>query len=292
MTDQPSETSTLNHAQDVERQLIWHVAGQYEHLLNLGELWRYRELLRMLSIRDLKVQYRQAYVGIAWAMLQPLVTMAIFTLLFGLLGRTPADESVPYPIVAFCGLLPWFLFAGSVTKASACLVTNQNLITKVYFPRAALPIAAIVTSFVDFLVGLALLILMMLWYQIVPPVQILVLPVFILMTLLAAASLSLWLSAANGLYRDIGYIVPFLMQIGFYFSPVIYESGSLIPGRWQFLYQFNPMVGIIEGIRWSLLGHAAPPLQAIVISFIGLVLLTLGGMAYFRRVERHIADRI
>ncbi len=262
------------------------------HLIDLRELWRFRDLVWILALRDIKVRYRQTAVGVLWAILQPFTTMVIFTTLFTLLGRTPSSGDVPYAVAAFCGLIPWQLFANTLTQASGSLVANQNLITKVYFPRAVLPLASLIGSLVDFAIASVILLAMLAWYGITPGWPILLIPVFVGLVMLASLAAGLWLSAANGLYRDVGYVVPFLIQVGFYLSPVVYESGTLIPERWQFVHALNPMVGVLEGFRWALLGHRAPPVESLMISLTGLAVLLIGGMLYFRRVERYLADRI
>lgn len=261
-------------------------------LLDLAELWRYRELIGILVVRDLKVRYRQTAVGVAWALLQPLAMVAVFSIFFTLLGRKPVSDGVPYLATFLCGYLPWQMFAGTLTAASGSLVNHQNLISKVYFPRAVLPIAATLGGLVDFAIGLVLLIAVAAWHQIAPTGAVLLLPCFAGLAVLFSLALSLWFSALNALYRDIGYIIPFCLQVGFFVSPVVYESSALVPPRWQAIYALNPMAGVLDGFRWSLLGSNPPAIVPLAISTTALLLLFVGGLFYFRRVERVVADRI
>ncbi|GAA4436277.1 ABC transporter permease [Bremerella cremea] len=256
------------------------------------ELWVYRHLVWMLVVRDVKVRYRQTAVGVAWAVLQPALLMLVFNIFFQLLGRQPSEGNVPYVVTFLCGYLPWQLLASTLGAATQSLVAHQNLISKVYFPRAVLPISATVGGLIDFCIACVLLLGLMVWYGVVPPVQIILLPLFVLLSLLISIGAGLWLSALNALYRDIGYVVPFILQVGFFISPVIYETDQLIPGQYRSIYALNPMVGVLEGVRWCILGHAAPTLSSMVISFVTLGLLLVGGMIYFRQIERQVVDRI
>ncbi len=271
--------------------LRWHGPDPGWGILDLGELWRFRELGLVFTARDLKIRYRQAVVGIAWAVLQPLTTMLIFLVLFRLLGRDPTSPGIPYAVSAFCGLLPWQLFATSLRDGSMSLVTNRDLVTKVYFPRTLLPLATVMCGLVDLAIGSVVLALLMAWFHVVPGPQILALPLFLLLAVVLAFAGALWFAALNALYRDIGYIVPFLVQIGFLISPVMYETGSLIPSSW-WLYGLNPMVAVIEGVRWSLLGTPMPTPVMMLLSFCVATALLVSGLFYFRRVETWIADRI
>ena len=262
------------------------------HLIDLPELWRYRQLLWILALRDVKVRYKQTFVGVAWAVLQPFMTMVVFTLLFKLMGRVPVAEGVPYAVSTYCALLPWQLFATSLTQSSESLVTNQNLITKVYFPRGIVPIAPIIAGLIDFAIAFGILIAMMVFYGITPSWAVVLLPVFVLMAVITSLSVGLWLSALNALYRDIRYAVPFLVQIGMFISPVVYETAEVIPPAWRAVYSLNPMVGVVEGFRWALLGHAHPPIIPMLVSTAAVIVICFTGTLYFRRVERTIADKV
>lgn len=262
------------------------------------EVWRYRELIWTLAARDIKVRYRQALVGMAWIILQPLVQVVIFSSLFGRLmqGRDDGGVSakafgVPYEVSTFCGLLLWSLFATIVMSATNCLVDYRHLLTKVYFPRIVLPLSACLRPLVDFSVGSAVLVAVMAWYRIVPTAALLALPCVVLLTVLAALSLGLWLSALNAHYRDFGIVVPFAMQMGFFISPVVY-SATLIPAEWRWLYGLNPMASLLEAFRWSLFGVGGPGPVEMLMSVLATLLVLLTGEWYFRRVERFLADRI
>jgi lipopolysaccharide transport system permease protein len=266
--------------------------------LDLPELWRYRELIAFLALRDLKVRYKQSVLGAAWAVLQPLLTLAVFTGLFGaLLGsdRMPGAAGVSYAVSTFCGLVPWQLFARAVTAGSESVVVNQALVTKVYFPRLAAPIAPVLAALVDF--GLAFLVLagMLAWEGITPGVAVLWLPVFALMAIAAALGVALWLAAVNAFFRDVRLALPFLVQLWMLVSPVVYAAPSLLDGRpgWvSLVYSLNPMAGVIAGFRWSLLGLADPPAVLLTGSAISTALLLASGLVVFRRLERSFADRV
>lgn len=260
-------------------------------LLDWRELWQYRELLYRFALRDVTVRYKSAVIGAAWVVFQPLVTMLIFTSLFSLLGQTPTTGKIPYSLFLFCGLLPWQLFSTTTTQSCTSLVANQHLITKAYFPRMILPMATIVCGLLDFAVGMGLFVLMMICFGIVPTWATLAFPVFVLMTLVISLAVGLWLAALNAIYRDVGYVFPFCLQIGFYLTPVIYET-HLVPEHWRTLYSLNPLVGILEGFRWSLLGAPAPSWGILVTSFAGVCLLLVGGLLNFHKMERVFADRI
>jgi homopolymeric O-antigen transport system permease protein len=261
------------------------------------EVWRYRELIWTLAARDIKVRYRQALVGMAWIILQPLIQVAIFSSLFGRLIEEQGDTvaaatGVPYEVSTFCGLLFWTLFATIVSSATGCLVDYRHLLTKVYFPRIVLPLAACLRPLVDFGVGLAVLIVVMAWYRVVPTVALLALPGVVLLTVLAALSLGLWLSALNAHYRDFGIVVPFALQMGFFISPVVYETSRLISTDWRWLYGLNPMASLLEAARWCVLGTRGPGMIEVLMSVLATLLVLLTGEWYFRRVERFLADRI
>lgn len=259
--------------------------------LNLHDLWRYRELIYFMTWRDLKVRYKQTLLGASWAILKPFLTMVVFSIFFGNLAKVPSD-GVPYPIFAYTALLPWELFANALSVASRSLVGNSNMITKIYFPRIILPLSSVLGGVVDFFVAFLILIGMMVYYQIAPTSAVWTLPLYLLLTLITALGVGLWLSALNVLYRDIGYITPFLTQFWLFITPIAYGS-SLVPEQWQFLYALNPMVGVVNGFRWALLGTAqgAPSMTLLISTLVSLVIL-VSGLFYFRRMERLFADMV
>ncbi len=256
--------------------------------IDLREIARYRELLWFLALRDVKVRYKQTALGAAWAILQPLLTMAVFSVVFGRLAAVPS-EGVPYPVFAYAGLLPWQLFAYALTQSSGSLITNQRLITKVYFPRLLVPIASLLCALIDFTVALPVLLLLMLHDRVVPGAAAAALPFFILLALAAALAVGLWLSALNALYRDVQHAVPFLAQFWLFVTPVAYPA-SLVPERWRLLFGLNPMAGVVEGFRWCLLGTPAPDPALLSVSTLSVAALLVGGLYYFRWMEREIAD--
>ena len=254
----------------------------------LGELWSYRELLYFFVWRDIKIRYKQTVIGAAWAILQPFLTMLVFSLFFGKLAHIPS-EGLPYPIFYYCALLPWMYFAASLQNATNTMVENQRLITKVYFPRLALPLSSILSGLVDFGVSFLMFIAMMIYFGTRPSAAILWFPAFLLLALLTALGMGLWLSALNAVYRDVRYVVPFVVQFWMFASPVVYPS-SLVPEKWRGLYGLNPMAGVIEGFRWSLAGHGDPPRRMLLVSAGVVILLVLTGVAYFQKMETKIAD--
>ena len=256
--------------------------------LNIRELWLYRELLYFLTWRDIKVRYKQTALGAAWAVLQPLLTMLVFSLFFGKLAKVPSD-GIPYPVFSFCALLPWQLFSYALTSASNSLVGNQNLVTKVYFPRLIIPLSSVLSGLVDFLIAFGMLLLLMAWYGIAPTRSVWALPFFTLFAVLAALAVGIWLAALNVSYRDVRYTIPFLTQFWLFITPVAYPA-SLIPERWRLLYGINPMVGVVEGFRWSLLGSVHPPGAGVAISLAAVIVLFISGTWYFRKMERTFAD--
>jgi len=258
--------------------------------LNLGELWQYRELLLFLIWRDIKVRYKQTALGAAWAILQPVFSMVVFSLFFGRLAKVPSD-GIPYPVFAYCALLPWQLFAHALAESSNSVVANERLITKVYFPRLVIPIAGVLAGLVDFAIAFSVLIFLMLRYGIVPTWTIATLPLFVLLAILTALAVGLWLSALNVQYRDVRYTVGFLTQIWLFLSPVAYPS-SLVPERWRPLYGLNPMAGVVEGFRWALVGKTPAPGAMLAVSVAVVLLLLVGGLFYFRRMENSFADVI
>ena len=258
--------------------------------IDLKEVWQYRELLYFLTWRDVKVRYKQTVLGATWAIIQPLFMMLVFSLFFGRLARVPSD-GIPYPVFALCGLLPWQLFAHALTESSNSLVGNQNLITKVYFPRLVIPIAAVLGGVIDFVIAFLLLLALMLYYGIVPGIAIVTLPGFLLLALLTALAVGLWLSALNAQYRDVRYTISFLVQFWLFATPVAYPS-SLVPEKWRPLYGLNPVAGVVEGFRWALLGKSQAPGAMLWVSVSVVVVLLLGGLYYFRRMEQEFADVI
>lgn len=258
--------------------------------LDLQVLWRYRELLYFLVWRDVKVVYKQTLLGVTWAILQPLVTMLIFTLVFSRFAKIPSD-GLPYPIFAYTALLPWNYFSQAISRTSLSLVGEANLISKIYFPRLIVPGSAIVAPLVDFAVAFLVLLGMMAWYGIAPNWTIVTAPFFLLLALMSALAVGLWLSALNVKYRDVRHTIPFLVQLWLFASPVVYPM-SLVPENWRLLYSLNPMVGVIEGFRWALLGKQSPDFSAIALSTVVVGILLAGGLRYFKRTERTFADII
>jgi lipopolysaccharide transport system permease protein len=255
----------------------------------LRELWEYRELIYFLTWRDIKVRYKQTALGIAWALIQPLFLMIVFSLFFGRLAGIRSD-GVPYPIFVYAALLPWQLFAHALSESSNSLVTNERLLTKVYFPRLVIPLSSVLGGLVDFLLAFVVLIGMMAYYRIVPVGwAILTVPLFVLLAVLTALGVGLWLSALNVQYRDVRYTTTFLIQLWFFLTPVTYP-GSLVPARWRWLYGLNPMAGVVEGFRWALLGRAEAPGALLLASLVAVVLVLVGGLYYFRRMEAIFAD--
>lgn len=254
----------------------------------MGELWHYRELLYFIVWRDIKIRYKQTAIGAAWAVLQPFLTMVIFSLFFGKLAHIPS-EGLPYPIFYYSALLPWMYFAAALQNATHSIVENQRVITKVYFPRVALPLAAVLASLVDFAISFGMFAVMMVFYGIRPTAAVVWLPFFLLLAVATALGVGLWLSALNAIYRDVRYVVPFLVQFWMFASPVAYPS-SLVPEKWRWLYGLNPMAGVIEGFRWSLTGHGDPPGKMLAVSVVVVIFAFAAGLAYFQRMETTVAD--
>jgi lipopolysaccharide transport system permease protein len=256
------------------------------------DLWHYRELFLILAWRDVAVRYKQTFIGIAWAVLRPFLTMVIFTVVFGKIAKLPSDGDVPYALMVFAGMLPWYLFSSALTGCAESVVSNSNLIGKVYFPRIIVPAASVVTALIDFLVSFSILIGVCVWYRFVPSWQILMLPFFVVLALLASLGPGLWVTALNLKYRDFRFVMPFLVQIGLYISPVGFSS-AVVPEQWRLLYNLNPMVGIIDGFRWCILGGSSPIYWpgfllslAVIAAFLWL------GVTRFRRTEKSFADLI
>ncbi len=254
------------------------------------DLWVFRELFYILSWRDIKVRYKQTVIGAAWSVIRPLLTTIIFTIIFSRVAKLHAPAGIPYAIMVFAGMLPWQFFANALGEASNSLVGNANLISKVYFPRLIIPASSIITSLVDFAISFLLMILMMIFYQYVPDIKILLLPLFIVLALLAALGIGLYMTALNVKYRDFRYIIPFMVQIGLYVTPVGFSS-NVIPDKWRLLYSLNPMVGIVDGFRWSILGE---PIHwtSFAISVTVILIFLYVGIAYFRKTEKSFADNI
>ena len=257
--------------------------------LHLKEVWDYRELLYFLVWRDVMVRYKQTAVGVLWVILQPLMTMGVFTIFFGRLAKLPS-QGLPYPVFYFSALVPWSYFAQALSSCTSILVANQGVITKVYFPRLLLPLAAVSSGLVDCTIGLAVMITLTLGFGIRPPATVVLLPVLLLLAMLTALGVGLWTSALNALYRDVASIIPFMVQFWMLASPVAYPS-SLVPTKWRWLYELNPMVGVIDGFRWALTGRGQAPVQILASAAMVAVLL-VGGLFFFQRVEGTVVDRV
>jgi lipopolysaccharide transport system permease protein len=255
------------------------------------DIWRYRELFYFLAWRDILVRYKQTVIGIAWALIRPFLTMVVFTVVFGNIAKLPSGGA-PYPILVFAAMLPWQFFANALSESSNSLISNSNLISKVYFPRMIVPTSAVIVSFVDFMISGIILLGLMAWYNFVPDWRILTLPLFILIAFAAAMGAGLWLAALNVEYRDFRYVVPFIVQFGLYISPVGFSS-SVVPEKWRLIYSLNPMVGVIDGFRWAILGGSSSIyLPGFALSLGLVVLMLISGIWYFRRTERTFADVI
>lgn len=256
--------------------------------VDFAELWRFRELAYFFVWRAIKIRYKQTMLGAAWAIVQPIATMLVFSLFFGHLARLPS-ANLPYPIFYFSGLLPWMYFSGAVQNVTNSVVEQQHVITKVYFPRLLLPISAAIPGLLDLAIGLVVLVPMMFLYHLVPGPAVLILPVFLVLAVATVLGAGLWLAPLNSLYRDVHLLVPFLVQIWMFLSPVVYPA-SLVPVRWRWLYGLNPMAGVIEGFRWSLTGRGQAPTVLLAVSGGAVLIVLAGGLAFFRRIEGVIAD--
>lgn len=256
--------------------------------VHVGELWEFRELFAILVWRQVRVRYKQTFLGVAWALLQPVLMMVVFSLLFGRLAGMTTER--PYPVFVFCALLPWQLFAFSLTEASNSIVANHQLLTKIYFPRLLLPLASVTVALVDFGISLVVLVGLMAWYGVLPGLAILTLPLWTFLAIMTAVAVSLWLSALNVRYRDVRYTLPFLTQLWLFVTPVAYPT-SFVPEEWRFWYALNPMVGVVDGFRWAMLGGPWPG-TIVLVSAVAVVLLLVLGAFYFRRTERTFADVI
>lgn len=256
------------------------------------DIWAYRELLAILAWRDVAVRYKQTVIGVAWAVVRPFLTMVILTVIFGRLAKLPSAGTTPYPIMVFAGMLPWFLFSTVLSEASNSMVTNTNLVGKVYFPRIIIPTATALVALVDFTINLALLACLMAWYGFLPTWRIVFLPLFVVLATLASLGPSLWMTAMNVKFRDFRYIIPFIVQFGLYVSPVGFTS-AVVPEKWRLWYSLNPVVGVIDGFRWSILGeNSVLNLESFGISMSATIFLLWLGVSYFRRTERTFADLI
>jgi lipopolysaccharide transport system permease protein len=254
------------------------------------DLWVHRELFLFLAWRDILVRYKQTVIGIAWSVIRPVITMAVFTVVFGRIANLPS-EAAPYPVLVFAGMLPWYFFATAVTEGSNSLVQSANMISKVYFPRLIVPVSTIAVSLVDFLISLVLLAGLMAWYEVTPSAKVFALPAFLLLVLAVTTGLTLWFAALNVRYRDFRYVVPFLVQVGLFLSPVGF-SGAVVPDAWRLVYALNPMVGVIEGFRWCLIGDYRLDAGALALGTAISLLILVSGLSYFRRTERSFADVI
>jgi lipopolysaccharide transport system permease protein len=258
--------------------------------LEVAALWEYRELLYFLVWRDVKVRYKQSFIGAGWAIFQPAMSMVIFTVVFGNFAKMPSD-GLPYAVFAYSALLPWTYFSSALSRSGVGLVSNANLITKVYFPRLIIPLAGVIAPAVDFLFAFLLLLGLMAWYGIAPTWGILALPLFFLLAMITALAIGLWLSPLHARYRDVGHTIPFVTQFWMFASPVVYPV-SLIPESWRLIYSLNPMVGVIEGFRWALLGKGNPDFAPMLVSIAVVLVLLAGGIVFFKRMERTLADVI
>ncbi|MGE5072277.1 MAG: ABC transporter permease [Anaerolineae bacterium] len=258
--------------------------------LNLRDLWIYRELILFMIWRDIKVRYKQTLLGAAWAVIQPVLTMLIFNFVFGTVAKVPT-EGIPYPIFSYTALLPWGLFTAALNTASRSLTSNQNMITKIYFPRLVLPLASVLGGLVDFAIAFLILIVLMIYYRVTPTVAVWTLPLFLLLAVITALGVALWLSAINVQYRDVNYVLPFLTQFWLFLTPVAY-SAKVISAKWQLAYSLNPMAGVVNGFRWALLGTRTGPSFNMAISVLISLVILISGLYYFRSMEKTFADTI
>lgn len=276
------------------------VAGSRVTVLEAGrsernywrDIWHYRELFAILAWRDVAVRYKQTVIGVTWALIRPLLTMVVFTIIFGRIAKLPSDGTAPYPVLVFAGMLPWFLFSGVLAEASNSMVGNANLISKVYFPRLVVPAATAVVALVDFLINFVMLAFLMAWFGFLPGWQIMFLPLFVVFAILASIGPALWITALNVKYRDFRYVIPFILQFGLYVSPVGFSSAS-VPAEWRLIYSLNPVVGIIDGFRWCLLGGESQIYwPGLVLSLCATAFFLWFGIRYFRATERTFADMV
>jgi lipopolysaccharide transport system permease protein len=286
-----SSGSNVTRKTSIMQDVILIEAGRRERHYWI-DLWRYRELFRVLAWRDLSVRYKQTVIGVLWALIRPLLTMLVFTIIFGQIARLPADGTAPYSLMVFAGILPWTFFSSGLSEASNSLINNANLISKVYFPRLIVPTATVVVAFVDFLISFFILILMMAWYHFLPDWRMLVLPAFVLLAFFASVGPALWITALNVKYRDFRYVIPFIVQFGLYVSPVGFSS-HVVPEQWRLLYSLNPMVGVIDGFRWCILGGQSELYVPGLAMSVGVTAFFLWfGIQRFRKMEKSFADLI
>jgi len=283
-----TQTQVAVAAKPLESSVVRIEARRRWLALDLGELWAYRDLVYFFVWRDIKVRYKQTVIGAAWAVLQPVLTMLVFSLFFGKLAKIPS-QGLPYPIFYYSALLPWMYFATAMQGATNIVVENQRVITKIYFPRVVLPVASVLSGLLDFAISFGVLLALMAFYRIVPTRAVVWLPVFTLLALLTALGVGLWLSALNAIYRDVRYVVPFLVQFWMFASPVAYPS-SLVPEKWRGVYGLNPMASVIEGFRWALTGHGQPPGILLAASSAAVIFLVFSGLVYYHAVEGTMAD--
>ena len=255
------------------------------------DLWLYRELFYILSWRDIKVRYKQTVIGAAWSIIRPLLTMIVFTVIFGRVAKLPTEGSAPYAIMVYAAMLPWQFFANSLSEASNSLIGNTNLITKIYFPRMIIPASSVIVSLVDFAISFGLMIILLFWFRFLPPWQIILLPIFIVLGFFASFGISLYITALNVKFRDFRYIIPFIVQFGLYLSPVGFSS-SVVPEKWRLLYSVNPMVGVIDGFRWCIIGENKMYWPGFGVSFAVIIFFCFLGVYYFRKTEKSFADNI
>ncbi len=260
--------------------------------LNLRDMWIYRELIYFMIWREIKVRYKQTMLGAAWAIIQPVLTMIVFTFLFGRIAKLPTDGNIPYPIFSYTALLPWGLFVAALNQASRSLTSNQNMVSKIYFPRLVLPLASVLSGLIDFVIAFVILIGLMIYYHIAPSINVIwALPLFLLLTIITALGVALWLSAINVQYRDVNYALPFMTQFWLFATPVAYSS-NLISEKWRLVYSLNPMAGVVNGFRWALLGVGNGPDAGFWISLGIALLILISGLFYFRNMEKTFADTI
>jgi lipopolysaccharide transport system permease protein len=290
MLTSKNEAVSIKMGADANRPFVRRQARPGWVAINFAELWQYRELLVLFAVRDIKARYKQTLLGAAWAILQPVMTMVVFSIFFGKLAGVPSD-GLPSPVFSFCGLLPWQLFAFALIRSSNNLVNNAHVLIKVYFPRLIIPFASVIAGLVDFAIAFVVLVGIMFYYDIIPGWALITLPFFVVLDLAAALSVGLWLSALNVKYRDVRYTIPFLTQFWLFVTPVAYAS-SLVPSKWQAVYAINPMAGVVEGFRWALLGKAVPPGTMLMVSVAATVILLAGGLFYFARMEKTFPDII
>ncbi len=260
--------------------------------LNLRDIWIYRELIYFMIWREIKVRYKQTMLGAAWAIIQPVLTMIVFTFLFGRIAKLPTDGNIPYPIFSYTALLPWGLFVAALNQASRSLTSNQNMVSKIYFPRLVLPLASVLSGLIDFIIAFVILIGLMIYYHIAPSINVIwALPLFLVLTIITALGVALWLSAINVQYRDVNYALPFMTQFWLFVTPVAYSS-NLISAKWRLVYSLNPMAGVVNGFRWALLGVGNGPDTGLWISLGIALLIMISGLFYFRNMEKTFADTI